>query len=205
MNIGNNTKLFCLNKSGAASIEFAILFPILAFLFVGMVELTTAVSYDRRVSKAGAAAADLVSRSKDVTNGLDDIDRAIEHQMAPFEDVDIDVRVGMILIRNNQPQVVWSWENRGRAEPWPQGSQPDGISFSKDMLINGQYYVISTSQFEYRFLLGAVLNNLSRLVSEPGRGESDKFVSISLRDSFIYLPRIVSCVEFEDNCANWPL
>ncbi|WP_108819424.1 TadE/TadG family type IV pilus assembly protein [Pseudovibrio sp. Alg231-02] len=204
MNYRKNIKWLYSNKDGVASIEFAILLPMLAFLFLGMVELTTAVSYDRRVSKAGAAIADLIARSDDVTDGMADINRAIDHQMAPFEDVDIEIKIGMILIRNNRPQVVWSWENSKSEPPWPQGSEPDGISFSNKMLINGRYYVVSTSQFEYKFLLGAALNNLYKLVSKPSADDSEKFVSISLSDSFILLPRRVSCVEYDDHCANWP-
>ncbi|SFU01251.1 TadE-like protein [Pseudovibrio denitrificans] len=201
-NIYSAFRSFCLSKNGVAAIEFAIVMPMLVFIFLGMVELTTAVSYDRRVSKAGAAIADLIARSDDVTDGMDDINKAIEHQMTPFEDVDIDIKIGMVLIRNGRPQVVWSWENGKSAPPWPQGSEPDGVSFTSTMLINGRYYVVSTSRFEYKFILGSALSSLYQMVSEDH--DSGKFLSLPLSDSFVLLPRRVSCVEYNDHCATWP-
>ncbi|MFS8179966.1 TadE/TadG family type IV pilus assembly protein [Pseudovibrio denitrificans] len=197
-------KAFWRQMDGVAAIEFAIVLPLLLFLFIGMVELTTAISYDRRVSKAGAAIGDLVARSDDITGDTADLRTAIEHQMAPFDDADIAVRVGMVLIRSNEPQTVWSWDSATNGEPWPQGSVPDGVTFSDSMLVNGQYYLVSTSQLEYNFILGGLLSNLYDLLASSGDDEDRKFTSISLNDSFILLPRRVSCVEFDDNCASWP-
>ncbi|KZK93876.1 hypothetical protein PsAD46_01124 [Pseudovibrio sp. Ad46] len=192
-------RCFLFSETGVAAIEFAIVLPLLLFLFIGMVELTTALSFDRRVSKTGASIGDLVARADNVSNDMDDIERAIELQMTPFEDADINVRIGMVQIRQDRPQVVWSWGNN-TDEPWARGSKPTGVFFSDAMLINGQFYVVSSARLEYDFLLGSVLSDLGRLLS----GDSEKLASISLSDSFILLPRRVSCVEYDDHCANWP-
>ncbi|GHB45285.1 hypothetical protein GCM10007094_38350 [Pseudovibrio japonicus] len=186
------------HDAGAAAIEFAILLPLLLFLFVGMVELTTALSYDRRVSKTAASIADLVARAQDVSTSINDIERAIEHQMTPFEDAAVEVRVGMVLIVNQLPEVVWGWANNTTA--WTQGNEPEGITFPDTMLTTGQYYLVATANFEYTPLLGSVMSNLSEHLT----GDKGNFLSIPLSDSFILRPRGVSCVEYLDNCANYP-
>ncbi|KZL24317.1 MULTISPECIES: TadE/TadG family type IV pilus assembly protein [unclassified Pseudovibrio] len=190
---------FSKSQAGVAAIEFAMTIPFLLFLFVGMVELITAISYDRRVSKTGSSIADLVARSSDVTGKMDDIERAIAHQMTPYDDADIDVRIGMVLIKANSPEIVWSWGNKVPV-PWAKGSKPDGVSFSANMKSNGQYYLISTSSLDYNFILGKLLSNLSQVLT----GESDQFTSIALSDSFVLHPRKVSCVEYYNSCANYP-
>ncbi|WP_109314357.1 TadE/TadG family type IV pilus assembly protein [Pseudovibrio ascidiaceicola] len=193
-------RLYLRNKCGTAAIEFAVVLPLLLFLFVGMVELTTALSYDRRVSKTGASIADLVARSSDVTAEMDDIETAIDHQMSPFDNTDVNVQIGMILIVAKVPTVVWSWQSNSATAPWARGSIPEGVSFAPSMLVNGQFYVISTSTVTYDFLLGSLLSDLSEYMT----GESNDFASISLGDSFVLHPRKVSCVEYYNNCANGP-
>jgi len=186
------------DEAGVAAIEFAIMLPILLFLFIGMIELVTALSYDRRVSKTGSSIADLVARSDDVTGDMNDIETAIAHQMTPFENSDVDVRLGMVLIHGGNPLVVWSWGNRTPV-PWPQGSQPTGVSFSPSMLIDGQYYLVSSTRLDYPFILGNVLSSFDTLITK----DASKFTSISLSDSFVLQPRRVSCVEFQGNCASY--
>ncbi|WP_159436547.1 TadE/TadG family type IV pilus assembly protein [Pseudovibrio sp. Tun.PSC04-5.I4] len=186
-----------------AAIEFAIVLPLLLFLFVGMIELTTALSYDRRVSKTGSSIADLVARSADVTETMDDIERAIDHQMTPYEDADVDVKIGMVLVIKKSPTIVWSWRN-GQRNAWSQGSVPDGIKFSDTMLTNGQYYLISATSVEYNFILGELFSGLSKMLKK-GNGEGEgALTSISLNDSFVLQPRQVSCVEYKGNCASYP-
>ena len=189
---------FSSNDAAAAAIEFAILLPLLLFLFVAMVELTTAVSYDRRVGKAGSSVADLVGRASDVSTSISDIQKAIGHQMTPYEDADVDVRVGMVLIDENLPKTVWSWGNKD-STPWGQGSKPDGVEFAPSMLTNGQYHLVSTATLDYTPILGKLMSNLSERLT----GDKGNFLSIPLGDSFILQPRRVACVEYRNNCANY--
>lgn len=172
---------FLTNEVGVAAIEFAMVLPLLLFLFVGMIEMTTALSYDRRVSKTGSSIADLVARSADVTNTMDDIERAIAHQMSPYEDADIDVRIGMVLVRGKNPTIVWSWRNKNRTG-WSQGSVPEGIEFAESMLTDGRYYVISRTSLEYNFILGELFSGLSNMF----KTSENKLTSISLNDSLYY-------------------
>jgi Flp pilus assembly protein TadG len=55
------------NESGMAAVEFSLILPILVLLWIGGVEVTEALSVDRRINNLSSAVGDLVARSKVVT------------------------------------------------------------------------------------------------------------------------------------------
>lgn len=57
------------NDSGMAAVEFSLILPILVLLWIGGVEVTEALSVDRRVNNLASSIGDLVARSKVVTYG----------------------------------------------------------------------------------------------------------------------------------------
>jgi len=55
---------------GVAAIEFAMIVPIMFVMFVGAVELSQAITVDRRVTQVASSAADLVARAeKQISQG----------------------------------------------------------------------------------------------------------------------------------------
>ena len=50
------------DAKGAAAVEFAMIVPIMAIMFIGAVELSQAITVDRRVSQVASSTADLVAR-----------------------------------------------------------------------------------------------------------------------------------------------
>ncbi len=52
------------DKQGVAAIEFAFIVPIMFFMFVGAVELSQAITVDRRVTQAASSIADLAARKE---------------------------------------------------------------------------------------------------------------------------------------------
>jgi len=50
------------DSEGVAAVEFAMIVPIMAIMFIGAVELSQAITVDRRVSQVASATADLVAR-----------------------------------------------------------------------------------------------------------------------------------------------
>ncbi|MGE0022799.1 MAG: TadE/TadG family type IV pilus assembly protein [Hyphomicrobium sp.] len=79
-------KAFAGDTAGLAAVEFAMVTPVLVLMLVGAVEITRAVSIDRRVSVATNMIADLVARETKLTG--DDV-RAIydvaERVMSPYD------------------------------------------------------------------------------------------------------------------------
>lgn len=55
-------RLFVASQSGVSAVEFALLLPIMLVLYAGCVELTTALTIDRKVSRAASTLADLLAQ-----------------------------------------------------------------------------------------------------------------------------------------------
>lgn len=56
------------DESGVAAVEFALILPILLTLWIGGVEVTQALSFDRRLNNLSASLGDIVARSKMLTH-----------------------------------------------------------------------------------------------------------------------------------------
>ena len=73
------------SEDGVALIEFALVFPLLISLFLGMVEFSEAFAVSRKLSNAAATVSDLVAQMPSVTtNDLNDIAQVAETLMAPY-------------------------------------------------------------------------------------------------------------------------
>jgi Flp pilus assembly protein TadG len=74
------------DTSGMAAIEFGMIVPIMAVMFIGAVELSQAIIVDRRVTAIAATTADLVARAETQISQSDitDIMRASSFIMAPY-------------------------------------------------------------------------------------------------------------------------
>jgi Flp pilus assembly protein TadG len=59
---------FKASASGTAAIEFGFIAPLMMFMFLGAVELSQAVSADRRVSQAAGTAGDLIAQAPSNTD-----------------------------------------------------------------------------------------------------------------------------------------
>lgn len=81
------------SDEGVAAVEFGLIVPIMAVMFIGAVELSQAITADRRVTQIANATADLVARFSPVTgapNGISqteiaDIMRVGGYIMAPYD------------------------------------------------------------------------------------------------------------------------
>src|ERR1700755_649992 len=56
------------NRSGVAATEFAVIVPLMLVLFFGVVEFSTAVAVDRKVTIVARTLSDLVSQNTAVTD-----------------------------------------------------------------------------------------------------------------------------------------
>ena len=71
---------------GMAALEFAFIAPILVMGLLGTLELSQAVTIDRRVTNVAAATADLVAQVEEVSNSdLDDIMQIVTSLVKPYD------------------------------------------------------------------------------------------------------------------------
>lgn len=71
---------------GVAAIEFALIVPIMAVMFIGAVELSQAITVDRRVTQVANSTADLVARAENkiAQSEITDIMKAGSYIVVPF-------------------------------------------------------------------------------------------------------------------------
>jgi Flp pilus assembly protein TadG len=83
------------DKNGVAAIEFAFIVPIMFVMFVGAVELSQAITVDRRVTQAANSIADLAARKEtSITQAeMGDIMRIGGFIMAPYDQQPLQVIV----------------------------------------------------------------------------------------------------------------
>ena len=98
---------------GAAAVEFALILPIMIFIYVGCVEASALISMDRRVQTVSGTLGDLVARSdKTITSvTLTDYFRASAGVMTPYPSDDLEQIVTEVFVDSTgTAKVVWSRE-----------------------------------------------------------------------------------------------
>ena len=85
--MGGFANTFRQREDGIAAVEFALILPIMAMMFIGAVEMSWAVSADRRVSQVTSAAGDVTARAQSnlTPAEVEQYTRAASWLMNPFD------------------------------------------------------------------------------------------------------------------------
>lgn len=83
------------DSQGVAAVEFAFIVPIMFVMFVGAVELSQAITVDRRVTQAASSIADLAARKETTISQseIGDIMKIGGYIMAPYNQTPLQVTV----------------------------------------------------------------------------------------------------------------
>jgi Flp pilus assembly protein TadG len=89
---------FAQRADGVAAVEFALIVPIMAVLFIGAVEMSHAVTVNRRVTQVGSTAGDLVARFNGNINSTDieSIMKASSYLIAPYSSSRLKIDVSIV-------------------------------------------------------------------------------------------------------------
>jgi Flp pilus assembly protein TadG len=122
------------NADGVAAVEFAMIAPIMFFLFVGSVEFSQAITVDRRVTQVASSTADLVAREKSTTTAeLAGMMQIIDHLVRPYDPSRLKVTVLDVeanIANAANTTVRWSYNHNGGANTYANGQPyalPDGL------------------------------------------------------------------------------
>ncbi|MFD2184668.1 TadE/TadG family type IV pilus assembly protein [Rhodoplanes azumiensis] len=105
------------DERGVSAVEFALLLPVMLTLYLGGVEVTSAVSIDRKVTLVARTVADLVAQATTVTTAdLTDVLKASTAVAAPFPSAPLKVTVSSVKIDTSKTaKIVWSSTLNGTA------------------------------------------------------------------------------------------
>ena len=105
------------DKRGVSAVEFAMLLPLMITLYLGGVEVSQAVSIDRKVTLVARSLGDLIAQATTVSNAdMTNILSAATSVVAPFTDTKLKITVSRVDIdANGVAKVVWSDTKNGTA------------------------------------------------------------------------------------------
>ena len=142
---------FSRDRRGLAAVEFALIVPLMITMYFGALEITDALTVDRRVTLATQTVADLVAQSAVITDGdMTDIFAATAAVMAPYDAANLQMRVTSVVAdSDNNTKVAWSdgynMSARSKNEPI---TLPAGLTEGGDSVIYAEV------KFTYSSMLG---------------------------------------------------
>lgn len=89
---------FIVRTEGVAAVEFALIVPIMSMLFMGAVEMSHAVTVNRRVTQVGSTAGDLVARFNSGISATDiqNIMKVSTFLMSPYPTTRLKIDVSVV-------------------------------------------------------------------------------------------------------------
>jgi Flp pilus assembly protein TadG len=172
---------------GVAAVEFAMILPIMFFLFVGTIEFSQALTVDRRVTQSASSTADLIARAPKEGLSASQVDSEltiIEQLMKPYDPSPLTVRIVSVLAKKSKSggleyNVDWSRDNHGNT-PYARnseytGNMPDGLLVDKESVI------IAEASYNYTPLI------FNYFIKQ----------AFDLNDTFYLKPRNALCVKLE--------
>lgn len=160
--------------SGIAAVEFALILPILLVLWIGGVEVTGALSVDRRINNLGSSIGDLAARSESPISAseVDDIFSIAASAMFPYAASDASMRLTAVWVDSNRvPRVSWS-RALGAEAAHPVGAEtnllPESLRLPETQVIMSEVF------FGYRPAVGYVITG-----------------DLKLEDRMFFVPRLV--------------
>lgn len=153
---------FKAEERGVAAVEFAMVVPIMFFLFVGTIEFSQALTVDRRVTQAASSAADLVARAP--ASGIDttSLERSLDlvkSLMMPYDQNALTITVYSVRAvpspanpANVTYEVDWSRDSAG-ATPISGGTAYNDPDLAPNLLVAGESVVIAHAKYAYNPLI----------------------------------------------------
>ena len=173
---------FCHDERGVASaVEFAMILPLLLTFWLGGVEVSQAVSVDRKVTLAARAVADLVAQATSVsTTDINDILNASSSVVAPWAVANLKVIVSQVKIDGQgNATVQWSDAKNTTARPANQS-----VTVPTALKINNTWLIWGEVQYDYKPAIGYVITG-----------------TLPLKDQIYMRPRLSDCVVRTTSCS----
>lgn len=177
------------HEAGIAAVEFSLILPILVLLWLGGIEVTAALSIDRRLNNLGASMGDLVARTKQVTYAdITDIFGLGTSAMFPYSANGLAMRITAVDM-NNAGTATVAWTRK-------QGTLPSGTAnYAKSDPMNS----VIPSQLRVpnsQIIMSEVFQTYTPTVGYVITG------GIRLKDRMFFVPRLVTYVALCEDSAD---
>lgn len=142
------------DRSAVSAVEFALILPLMLTLYLGGIQISEALSINRKVSHVTSTLADLVTQSKALTDSdMQNIFDASSSVMAPYSATPLKITVSEIHIDNNgNATVVWS-DARNATAP----SVGSSVTLPTAIAVANSYVVLAEAHYPFTPAIGYVL------------------------------------------------
>ena len=130
MQLQGAAQRFKRSEQGVTLIEFALIFPIMILLFIGLVEFGEAFSVNRKISNAASTVSDLISQESSISNAeLQDIAIVASEIVKPYRTAPFSLRIISVVANdtNTSATVAWTYPSGtpavGSVYPLPGGQR----------------------------------------------------------------------------------
>ncbi|MCB8836823.1 TadE/TadG family type IV pilus assembly protein [Aurantimonas sp. VKM B-3413] len=136
------------DRRGVSAVEFALVLPFLAMLYMAGSDTSIAVSVNRKIHNASATIDDLVTQSEGMTSGeLDALMNVTASLVEPYDQDEVFIRVTQVKIDANGRQTVDWTRSRNPKSGFTIYKKGDTYSLPTDFKAERSLYVIVTEAY----------------------------------------------------------
>ena len=178
------------NESGVAAIELAIILPLLLLMFCGMIDASTLLSDNRRLSYSANAVADLVSRLDSPTTPEKVADAFMAAELVMRSSQPANTRVEIYLYRKVGLNAVQQWVRNNGVTP-DCGAAPTPPSVT-DLMAAGNDIIIAVTCATFKPIIAQVTGDNIKFVGQT---------SFQLREQIAVRPRFSLLLDCPNSCT----
>ncbi|PXW54715.1 Flp pilus assembly protein TadG [Chelatococcus asaccharovorans] len=177
---------FTRSRDGVAAIEFALVMPVMALIYIGFVVITNGVALNRKVSIVAHTLADLTARVQILSDSERDlVFSAARAVLAPYATGGVTLVLSSIYIDSNGvAKVVWSDANRSGAALVP-GDVYTFPAGAAGLAIRNSSLIVGDVTYPYFDGWAAVLRSLGFPITAFRDGV------LTMRETRAMAPRVV--------------
>jgi len=139
------------DQSGVGAVEFALIAPVLIVLYMGSLEISVAMSVNKKLARASSTVADLVTQDDTVDKAfLGSMVNVAQSVMMPFGSDGMKVKItGITIDGAGIGKASWSWQE-DNSRPYTIGSTQ---TLPKELAIPNTFLVRTEIEFAHKLLM----------------------------------------------------
>ena len=157
-------------REGTAAVEFALIMPVMMFMYFGAAEAASLLTVDRKVQSVAGAVGDLVARSNQsiTEEQISDYFQAATSILAPYDLTDLVQTVTAVSVDDEgETEILWSVRYAGDDLSDEVDDHEVGDSYDLPAetiaIASGQTVIVAEVDYPYFPLLGFVFKNTVNL------------------------------------------